>query len=117
LLATEQPWTFLDALAARCITPEEVLRAMKRDPIAQQTYSRSREKHPLRRQRNVEVVELEGEELDVFLSLVAQNSADALGDGGGGRHCRGASAPMRQWLLMTARPAGSSGNAILKPPF
>jgi hypothetical protein len=27
------------------------------------------------------VVELEGEELDVFLSLVGQNSADALGDG------------------------------------
>lgn len=79
LLATEQPWTILDALTARCITPEEVLREVKRDAITQQTYSR--EKHPLRRQPNVEVVELEGEELDVFLSLVGQNSADALGDG------------------------------------
>jgi len=79
LLATEQPWTIVGALGVRCVTPEEVVREVKRNPITGQTYSV--EKHPLRRQPNVDVVKLSGDELDLFLSLVGQDSADALGDG------------------------------------
>ncbi len=79
LLATEQPWTILHALGARCIAPEEVLGEVKRNPITQQVYSR--EKHPLRQQGSIEIAQLRDKELDLFLSLVSQNSADALGDG------------------------------------
>jgi len=79
LLATEQPWTILGAFGSPCITPEEVVREIKRNPVTQQVYSL--ERHPLRRQDKIKVVELGAEEIDLFLSLVAQDSADALGDG------------------------------------
>jgi predicted nucleic acid-binding protein len=79
LLATEQQWTILDALGVHCIVPEQVVREVRRNPITRQTYSL--EKHPLRRQPNIEVVELCDDELDLFLSLVAEESPNALGDG------------------------------------
>lgn len=79
LLATEQPWTIIHALGMQCLTPEDVLREVKRDPITRQTYSF--DKHPFRRQPNVEIVELSAEELDLFVELVARDSVEALGDG------------------------------------
>ncbi len=79
LLASEQPWTIIHALGMHCITPEDVVREVSRDPITRQAYSF--EKHPLRRQPNVEVVKLSDEELDLFVDLVARDSVDALGDG------------------------------------
>ena len=68
LLATEEPWVILDALEVHCITPEDVVREIKRHPITQQAYQPAR--HPLRQQRTVEVVELNEDELKIFLSLV-----------------------------------------------
>jgi predicted nucleic acid-binding protein len=79
LLATEQPWTIVRALGCTCIAPEEVVGEVRRNPVTQQAYSC--EHHPLRKQANIEVVRLRGEELDLFLSLVARSSPDALGDG------------------------------------
>jgi predicted nucleic acid-binding protein len=79
LLATEQPWTILSALNTHCVTPDEVVREVKRDPVTQRSYPQ--DKHPLRQQPSVDVVQLEGQELELFFSLVGQDSEDALGDG------------------------------------
>src|SRR5690242_19524143 len=78
LLATEQPWTILDALNVFSIAPEEVVREIRTNPVTKQPYPTDR--HPLRT-HNVEVVKLNLEELDIFLALVSQDSVDSLGDG------------------------------------
>lgn len=79
LLATEQPWAILDALNVRSVAPEQVFHEIKRNPVTKQPYSMDR--HPLLRRHSVEVVRLDREELDIFLTLVSQDSVDALGDG------------------------------------
>lgn len=79
LLATEEPFTIIGAFGAKCITPEEVVREITCNPITRQAYSQ--EKHLLRMRRDVQIVRLQEEERDLFLSLVAKNSTDALGDG------------------------------------
>lgn len=79
LLATEEPWTILDALGAHCLAPEQVVSEVKRNPITQNLYVR--ERHPLRIEDRVEIIELKGETLEFFLSLVSQDSSDSLGDG------------------------------------
>lgn len=74
LLATEQPWTILTALGYRALVAEQVLNEIVRCPVTKRRYDEV--KHPFRISPNVEIVALNGAEIEDFVEI-----AQDVGDG------------------------------------
>jgi predicted nucleic acid-binding protein len=80
LLASQELYEVLRALAVPCHAPEQVIAEIERDPVTGMRFDP--QLHPLRRiPARVSIVALEGTERDVFLDIVGASSPDALGDG------------------------------------
>ena len=80
LLATGAMDAILDALAAPCHAPEQVVGEILRHPVTGDCFTA--DSHPLRQMGpRVSVVPLEGKELDLFLDIVRAPAIEALGDG------------------------------------
>ena len=80
LLATEAMDAILNALAAPCHAPEQVMREILRDPVTGASFTD--DSHPLRHSSAQGcVLSLEGQELDLFLDIVGGRAIEALGDG------------------------------------
>lgn len=79
ILATEESQEIMRILSPNHLAPIQVIGEIKRNPVTQQSYSETN--HPLLNSPNVKVVELTGEELDLFLDLVGATSSDRIGDG------------------------------------
>src|SRR5207245_9136609 len=80
LLATDAMEAILRALAVPCHAPEQVIAEIRRHPVTGMVFSS--DKHPLRQPSvGVQILSLQGAELDLFLEIVGAPAADALGDG------------------------------------
>jgi predicted nucleic acid-binding protein len=79
LLATEQIQQIVKALDCPCIAPKIVVDEIRHDPITQKPYNL--EEHPLTKISNIQVIDLDDDELDLFIRLVGQHPTDSLGDG------------------------------------
>jgi predicted nucleic acid-binding protein len=80
LLATDAIEAILRALAVPCHAPEQVIAEISRHPITGIIFPP--DKHPLREPSlGVQILSLQGAELDLFLEIVGAPAADALGDG------------------------------------
>src|SRR5208337_12249 len=69
----------LEALAAPCHAPDQVISEILHHPVTGMTFSAA--KHPLRAGSRVSILFLEGKEQDLFLDIVGAPAIDALGDG------------------------------------
>lgn len=79
LLATEQPWEILRAFGKKVLAPEIVVAEVIRNPITNLPYNANG--HPLRQRPEVDVIDLNEAELQIFLSLVQGAPSARLGDG------------------------------------
>lgn len=80
LLATDAVEAILGALAVPCYAPEQVIAEIRRHPVTGIVFPS--DKHPLRDPSlGVQILSLQGAELELFLGTVGAPAADALGDG------------------------------------
>jgi predicted nucleic acid-binding protein len=80
LIATDGIEAILGALAVPCYAPEQVIAEIRRHPVTGIVFAL--DKHPLRQSSlGVQIVSLQGAELDLFLEIVGAPAVDALGDG------------------------------------
>ena len=80
LLATDAIEAILGALAVPCHAPEQVIAEIRRHPVNGIVFPS--DKHLLREASlGVQILSLQGAEVELFLGIVGAPAADALGDG------------------------------------